>query len=758
MKKILILFLIAFLLLPLTARGDEEVNWRNVTGINGGTVNSIAISQNFSTDKTVYAATSTAIFVSHDAGRIWNKVPFSFTEGANVILVSKYYKKNDIFLGTKNGVYLSENGGKYWQTFNRGMREGYIIDIKEDEKGNLFALSFNGMLMERKKDEELWKNILKMDNPVAITITVNGDYIYAGCEDGTIYRIDPASKEKEVVAENLTESPISNIFIYNNVIYASTFYDGLFMGSNGNFEHMLKNTKINDFAIQDGKIYVATINEGILVKDGEWKTLSNLDGAAARCITLSNNFSTDGTIFVGTIKNGIYVSYDAGKSFAKSNSGFTGTYITAVSFSSTYNNDGTVFVGTKYNGLYESKDSGKTFSNVSSFPSNYIINAVCTANDFSHTQTLFVGTEGEGLLESKDGEKSFDEIEASPRYITGLLFENNELLIGTGDEGVFVMDPANNTFTQSNNGILPFDLNIKSIAGNDSTIFIGTNGGSVYKSMDGGKDWQRVGEKDIPPYSIADISLSDAYSTDQTVVVGTAGSGIYISKDGGAHFTNISDALLEYHMWTDGVQLSPKFSEDKMILAGSWKGVYLSKDAGDTWDNITGNKDNRYVYKVYFSPDFVYNKSGAIYVATESGGLYIFDQKKKIIVKMTIGRKGMLVNGRFVPTDVAPVIKNNRTLVPIRFVTEAIGANVSWDGKLRKVTIKLNNNIVELFINKNTAYVNGSPRQIDPNNPKVVPIIMHNRTFVPLRFIMEAFGAKVGWDAKTRTVTIEYIG
>ncbi len=758
MKKILILFLIVvFLLLPLRAKADEEINWHNVGSINGGTVNSIAISQSFSTDKTVYAATPAAIFVSHNAGENWDKIPFSLAEGANVILVSKYYRKNDIFLGTKNGIYLSENGGKYWQIFNRGMEESYIIDIKEDEKGNLFALSFNGILMERKKDGELWKNILKLTGPTATTITVNGDYIYAGCEDGTIYKISPADKEKEIIAENLTESPISKILIYNNIIYASTFYDGIFIGNKDNFNHELKGTKINDFAIQNGKIYVATIDKGILVKNEKWETLSSLSDIAIRCMALSSNFSLDGTMFIGTIKKGIYTSFNSGKTFAKSSNGLTGTYITAVSFSSTYNNDGIVFIGTKDNGLYESADSGKTFSSIPLF-SYYTITAICTADDFSHTQTLFVGTQGKGLFESKDSAKNFDRIKASPQYISCLLFEDNKLFIGTGDEGIFIMDPENNTFTQSNNGILPFDLNVKSIAGSGNTIFIGTNGGSVYKSLDTGKDWQRVGEKNIPSYSIVDISLSDAYHTDKTLVVGTAGSGIYISKDGGSHFINISDALLKYHMWVDGVQLSPQFSKDKTILAGSWDGVYLSNDAGNMWNNITGNKDNRYVYRVYFTPDFAYNKSGAIYVATESGGLYILNQKKKIVIKMTIGRKGLLVNGRFKDTDVPPIIKNDRTILPVRFVAESLGAKVGWDGKTRKVTITLNQKTIEMYIGKSTAYINGKPIQIDPNNPKVTPVIINSRTFVPVRFVAEAFGAQVEWDNYTRTVTIIYEG
>jgi len=58
-------------------------------------------------------------------------------------------------------------------------------------------------------------------------------------------------------------------------------------------------------------------------------------------------------------------------------------------------------------------------------------------------------------------------------------------------------------------------------------------------------------------------------------------------------------------------------------------------------------------------------------------------------VKMTIDKKGMLVNDKFIDTDAAPVIINSRTLVPIRFISEAFGANIQWNPFLRQVTITL---------------------------------------------------------------------
>ncbi len=749
-KFIILLIVFAFVLSPLFfVRGanaeDEDVVWRNPKSINGGLVTSIDVYNG-----TAYVATDAAIFKSTDY-KNWEKLPFTFSEGANTLLVSKYFKKGGIFLGTKDGVFLSIDGGNHWQFFNMGLESSYVIGLAEDESGNFYALSFDGLLMKWKPSEELWTTIARFSNPTATAIYAKGGKVYVGCEEGTVYSVDSDGKNKTVIAENLTESPISKIlFSPSGMLCLATFHDGIFIGNSGNFDHEIKGYKINDAVLNDGSLIVATVRHGILTNNNGrgWASISEKQGVILSAVAVGSN----GVILVGTLGNGVFIVGSNG-SLEKSSYGITSTDVTTVDFSTNYDSDGTVFVGTKWNGLFVSNDKGKSFSSVESFPQNVKITSV-----FGNANSYFVGTSGSGLFVTTDGGKTFNNVDVSSQYITVLYGFGDAIFVGTGDKGMFVSYDGGKTFVSANKGIFEFDTDITAISGVKDAVFIGTNSGDVYETTNQGKVWTQIGSKQIPRYTIADISVSKNFDTDYTLVVGTMGAGLYLSKDGGDTFENISDALLKYHMWDDGVALSPNYDNDHIILAGSWDGVYLSTDSGNMWTNINGNKDNRYVFKTVFSPDFVYKKSGAIFVATESGGLYIFDQKGKTVVKMVIDQKGMLVNGRFVLTDVPPIIKNNRTLVPIRFVTEAVGADVGWDPTERKVTITLDGNKVELYIGKNTAYVNGVPRKIDPNNPKVVPIILHNRTYVPIRFIMEAFGAQVEWDPKTRTVTIIYGG
>jgi hypothetical protein len=100
--------------------------------------------------------------------------------------------------------------------------------------------------------------------------------------------------------------------------------------------------------------------------------------------------------------------------------------------------------------------------------------------------------------------------------------------------------------------------------------------------------------------------------------------------------------------------------------------------------------------------------------------------------------------------DQKPFIdKNNRTLVPIRFIAEEMKAEVGWDAPRKLVTIDKGNISIELLIGEKRATVNGSVKTFDTS-----AVIYTNRTMVPLRFISETLDADVDWDKDTRTVYI----
>lgn len=122
-------------------------------------------------------------------------------------------------------------------------------------------------------------------------------------------------------------------------------------------------------------------------------------------------------------------------------------------------------------------------------------------------------------------------------------------------------------------------------------------------------------------------------------------------------------------------------------------------------------------------------------------------------VVFTIDQKSYTVDGVTVEADVAPFIKDNRTMVPVRFIATATGvpeSNIIWDGIGRTVTILGTNKTVQLTIGSKTMLVNGTPVTMD-----TAAIISQDRTYVPIAWIAMALDVEYTWDAAARTVTFK---
>jgi uncharacterized protein YchJ len=109
----------------------------------------------------------------------------------------------------------------------------------------------------------------------------------------------------------------------------------------------------------------------------------------------------------------------------------------------------------------------------------------------------------------------------------------------------------------------------------------------------------------------------------------------------------------------------------------------------------------------------------------------------------------VVVNGTELQLDVPPVIEQGRMLVPMRAVFQALGARVEWDGIMRKVTASTDLITLVLTVGETNAFRNGASCTLD-----VPPKIINGRTMIPLRFVSEAMGMSVFWDANSQTVYI----
>ncbi|MBM7549583.1 N-acetylmuramoyl-L-alanine amidase [Peptoniphilus gorbachii] len=111
---------------------------------------------------------------------------------------------------------------------------------------------------------------------------------------------------------------------------------------------------------------------------------------------------------------------------------------------------------------------------------------------------------------------------------------------------------------------------------------------------------------------------------------------------------------------------------------------------------------------------------------------------------------GVLINEDSLKTDFSPYVKEGRTFVPIREITEKLGADVKWNGKDKSIKITLNGDVINMQIDNSKVTVNDKKIELDRAQAPQLALYSKPRketkTMVPLRFISETFGYNVDWN------------
>jgi photosystem II stability/assembly factor-like uncharacterized protein len=407
------------------------------------------------------------------------------------------------------------------------------------------------------------------------------------------------------------------------------------------------------------------------------------------------------------------------------------------------------------------------------------------AVDPTSPNTLFTII-GDKMLKSIDGGNSWTQVDLTsakvslqPYSIAISSKDGTIYAIGKGKDRSTVLvksiDKGNNWINITNNTIsnlYPYggswsEHNVRLLVSPiDNSIYIYGVSGGLFKSTDGGNTFKKVTDFSVSKLVIAPSNSNVLYVSDCAT-----SPDVYKSVDGGDHWEKIShidvsliavDPQDPNIFYADGKKPVKKYRIIKTIAGLGDIKIFPTSTKDDnfyTQDNIVALKaipKNGYVFSGW---------SGSISSSNPIAQLKM-DADKEIIAKfvklttvvLTVGRSVFTVNGTTQNLDSPPIIKNGRTLVPIRPIVESLGGNVSWDPVNKSVTISLGSTTVELWIGKNTAKVNGKSVLIDPNNQKVVPEIINGRTMLPLRFVAENIGCTVQWDQATQTITLTYGG
>jgi hypothetical protein len=125
---------------------------------------------------------------------------------------------------------------------------------------------------------------------------------------------------------------------------------------------------------------------------------------------------------------------------------------------------------------------------------------------------------------------------------------------------------------------------------------------------------------------------------------------------------------------------------------------------------------------------------------------------EKVDAQFVVGQTSYTNNGETVTMDAAPYIANSRTMVPIRYVANACGISeedITWNDSTKTATINGLNTVVTIKMGSNTIQTSNGTITMD-----TVAVNSNGRIYVPLRFIANALGANVAWDASTKTITL----
>jgi photosystem II stability/assembly factor-like uncharacterized protein len=685
-----------------------------------------------------------------------------------------------LYAGTMGaGVFRSTDSGSTWTAVNTGLANPNALRLAIDPaaRDTLYAGTYGGGVFRSTDSGDHWTAMntgLASQNATALAIDpLTPATLYAGTDGGGIFRSTDGGAHWTKVSSGLGNLKVYCVAIdprTPSVLYAGTYGGGVFR------------------SIDSGATWTA-VNTGL--------TNQYVSSIAIHPTILT-------TLYVGTYGGGVCRSTNGGTTWNAANTGLTSQDVRSV-----------VIHPTTPTTLYAGTDSGATWTAVNAGLSNTNVRPVAIGSPTP--TTLYAGTEGAGVFRYEVASLSscvlttaalpaaggsVRRVPDAASYTPGTVVTLTAIpaagypftgwsgdLAGSANPATIVMDGDKNvtalfvvapTMTSS-------DLGGAYTAGVSREFHTAMNNpasGIRYNSVAFKFRITSASPKDVSQLAIWNGSWQNVpLSADGPDLVGICapeGSGGWFLDPGTAPEDLWHVTLNTPGSYVITVTLVDHASGDVPLctLSATLTAApsFVLTPSSGTGGSIIPNAPQTVLpggSKTFtVSPNSGYRIAGVTVDGVSQGAIssYSFtnvtsshtisarfeQEKKQTVIVLQIGNSRFTVNGGSVTLDSPPVIKNGRTLVPIRAIIEALGGTVGWDGTARKATVTLGRTTIELWIGKSTATVSGTSTPIDSANAKVVPEIISGRTMLPLRFVSESLGCSIVWADATKTITINY--
>jgi hypothetical protein len=222
---------------------------------------------------------------------------------------------------------------------------------------------------------------------------------------------------------------------------------------------------------------------------------------------------------------------------------------------------------------------------------------------------------------------------------------------------------------------------------------------------------------------------------------------VIVLKDEGVAYEIVNPFFLSAQNWDDEPQTF-YFSKGVYDSLEIWKRYFYQIKNFDTRDDTT-----TIVIPIGIDLDSLPIDGHGSVINWPGDETYEYEAKEESKPKNEIS---VVINGQVQQYDQPPIIKDGRTLVPLRGVFEALGATVEWDPKHQTIQSLKRSTAIVLHVGSKDAFIDDPSSGINKSvRLDVAPEIINGRTFVPIRFISEYMGADVNWDGINKIITIK---